>query len=80
MKALKVMGTIDNQGQLHLDQPIQLAQSSRVEVIVLVQEESEENDDTPNETILSDFRQAWHEAMTGQIMPVSEIWKEIENV
>jgi hypothetical protein len=37
-------------------------------------------DDTPNAQILSDFRQAWHEAMTGQGIPASQIWDGLENV
>jgi hypothetical protein len=29
------------------------------------------------EEIIEDFRQAWHEAMTGQTIPVSQLWEEI---
>ncbi len=29
----------------------------------------EELEDTPNEKILADLREAWHEAMTGQTIP-----------
>jgi hypothetical protein len=78
MKAIKVMGTINKQGQLALDQPLEVAQNRRVEVIVLIQEELPD-EDTPNEEILSDFRQAWHETMTEQTIPVAQLWKEIEN-
>lgn len=78
MKAIKVMGTINEQGQLALDQPLEVAQNSRVEVIVLIQEESPEVD-TADEEILSDLRQAWYEAMTGQTIPASQLWEEIEN-
>jgi hypothetical protein len=34
--------------------------------------------DESKETILADFRQAWHEAMTGQTVPASQIWEGIE--
>jgi hypothetical protein len=78
MKAIKVMGTINEQGQLALDEPLEITQNSRVEVIVLIQEESPE-DDTPNTEVLADLRQAWHEAMTGQTIPVAQLWEEIEN-
>ena len=81
MKAIKVMGTINDQGQLSLDRPLQLTKNSRVEVIVLIPEESEiDEDDTPDAEILADFRQAWHEAMTGQTIPVSQLWEGIEDV
>jgi hypothetical protein len=73
MKAVKVMGTINEQGQLSLDQPLQSIKKIRVEVIVLIQEESEVNEeDFSKEEILTDFRQAWREAMTGQTIPISE--------
>lgn len=78
MKAIKVMGTINEQGQLALDEPLEITQNSRVEVIVLIQEEPPE-DDTPNTEVLADLRQAWHEAMTGQTIPVAQLWEEIEN-
>lgn len=78
MKAIKVMGTINDQGQLALDQPLEVAQNSRVEVIVLIEEESTE-DDISKEEVLSNFRQAWHEAMTRQTIPVAQLWKDLEH-
>jgi Arc/MetJ-type ribon-helix-helix transcriptional regulator len=36
-------------------------------------------EDTPKHQVLADFRQAWHEAMTGQGVPVSQLWAELEN-
>lgn len=35
-------------------------------------------DDTPKSEVLNDFRQAWHEAMTGQGIPVRQLWAELE--
>ncbi|MFM9265603.1 hypothetical protein [Tychonema sp. BBK16] len=79
MKAIKVMATIDN-GQLYIDEPLDLEQNSRVEVIVLIPEVTESNEDEQSkETILADFRQAWQEAMTGKTIPVSQIWEGIED-
>lgn len=84
MKAIKLMGTVDGQGSLSLDRPLNIVQNSRVEVIVLIPETVDLNeDDTPKESreeILADFRQAWHEAMTGQTIPLSQLWEGIENV
>ncbi|MEM9220143.1 MAG: caspase family protein [Cyanobacteria bacterium P01_F01_bin.150] len=31
------------------------------------------------EEILSDLKQAWHEAMTGQTIPVSQLWDDLNN-
>jgi hypothetical protein len=36
-------------------------------------------DDTPKEEVLADFRQAWHEAMTGQGIPVAQMWEDLKN-
>ncbi|MEG3974634.1 hypothetical protein QT970_08425 [Microcoleus sp. herbarium8] len=81
MKAIKVMATIDDRGQLHIDEPLKLERNSRVEVIVLIPEVTETNEDEQsNEAILADFRQSWHEAMTGKTIPVSQIWEGIDDV
>lgn len=92
MKAVKIMATIDGEGQLTLDNPLVVDEYTRVEVIVLIPEETEINededeteidedeDDQTKEEILENFRQAWHEAMTGKTIPVSQIWEGIEDV
>ncbi|NJK67084.1 MAG: hypothetical protein HC941_11570 [Microcoleus sp. SU_5_3] len=81
MKEIKVMATIDDRGQLCVDEPLKLERNSRVEVIVLVPEVTAINEDEPsNEVILADFRQAWHEAMTGKTIPAAKIWDGIDDV
>lgn len=81
MKAIKVMATIDEQGQLILDRPLIMDKNSRVEVIILIPEEREiDEDDKSKEANIEDFRQAWHEAMTGQTIPVAQLWEGIEDV
>ncbi|NJL79535.1 MAG: hypothetical protein HC836_07515 [Richelia sp. RM2_1_2] len=80
MKAIKVMATTDVSGQIILDTPLEIEKNSRVEVIVLIPEAKIDGDETPKEEIVEDFRQAWHEAMTGKTIPVSQIWEGIEDV
>ena len=81
MKAIKLIATIDERGHLCIDEPLKLKRHSQVEVIVLIPEVTEINEDEQsNEAILADFRQAWHEAMTGKTIPVSQIWEGIEDV
>jgi len=81
MKAVKVMATINEQGQLTLDRPLVTNKNSRVEVIVLIPEAAEiDEDDRHNQEILADFRQAWQEAMTGKTIPVAQLWEGIEDV
>lgn len=85
MKALKVMATIDEQGQLTLDHPLISDRNSRVEVIVLILDvleeamEAEADLADSKEILLQDLRQAWHEAMTGQTIPVSQLWEGLED-
>jgi hypothetical protein len=81
MKAIKVMATIDEYGQLTLDHPLITDNNSRVEVIVLIPEAAEIDEDEPSKkVIVEDFRQAWHEAMTGQTIPVAQLWEGLEDV
>ncbi|MGK7951077.1 MAG: hypothetical protein AB4368_20400 [Xenococcaceae cyanobacterium] len=77
MKAIKVMGTVNEQGQLALDYPLIVDKQSRVEVIVLIPEdvEVEENNQTKEE-ILNDFRQAWQEAKNGETIPIEQLWED----
>lgn len=78
MKAVKVMATINEQGQLTLDHPLITDKNSRIEVIILIPEEEILNDQSQAE-VLADFRQAWHEAMSGQTIPVAQLWEGIED-
>ena len=81
MKAIKVMGRIDERGQLTLEKPLLIDTKQPVEVIVLIPETADINDvdDEPKEQILEDFRQAWHEAMTGKTIPVAQLWEGIDD-
>lgn len=75
MKAIKVMASIDEDRQLTLDRPLIMDKNSRVELIVLIPEETEiDEEDKSKEAILEDFRQACHEAMTGQTISVAQLW------
>jgi len=58
-------------------QDIWIAKNKSVLQVVLISEE--EAQDTSQAEILADFRQAWHEAMTGQTIPVSQLWDGLEN-
>ena len=81
MKAIKVMGKIDERGQLTLEKPLLIGTKQPVEVIVLIPEAADIDsvDDEPKEQILEDFRQAWQEAMTGQTIPVAQLWEGIDD-
>mgnify|MGYP000434842043 CR=1 FL=1 len=82
MKAIEVTGTLDEKGQLSLDQPIENFPPSRVRVIVLFPEVTEEPqtdpDDTPIEEVKASLRRALKEAKAGQRIPLSEMWEGID--
>ncbi len=78
MQALKVMASVNEKGELTLDYPLQLKTNSRVELIVLISE-TEAIEEPSKQEIIDGFRQSWHEAMTGQTIPISEVWEQLAN-
>ena len=76
MKAIKVMGTVDETGTLSLDAPLSLNKTSRVEVIILVPEEPELDDELPS--AIESFRQGWHDVITGNTMPIAQRWDKVD--
>ena len=79
MKAIETTATINDLGQLTLDDPLVLTKSRRVRVIVLIPEDDDSNpDETPDEIILDGIRQGLHEAFTGQTIPLSQMWDGID--
>ncbi|HLP90776.1 MAG TPA: hypothetical protein VK184_19620 [Nostocaceae cyanobacterium] len=81
MKAIELTGSIDEQGQLLLDQPIKLEVSGKVRVIVLYTEPTEEleddSDDTPIEEIKASLKRALQEAKAGQRISLDQMWEGI---
>ncbi len=79
MKAIETTATINDQGQLLLDNPLAPTQTRRVRVIVLIPEDDEiDPGDTPTEIILEGIRQGLHEAFTGQTIPLTQMWDGVD--
>jgi hypothetical protein len=82
MQKIEVTGTIDQQGYIQLDHPLNISDRKNVRIIVLVSETDEGNDDNdydePDENILSGLRQALSEVKAGQTVPLSELWDGID--
>lgn len=79
MKAIETTATINDQGQLLLDNPLAPTQTRRVRVIVLIPEDDEiDPGDTPTEVILEGIRQGLHEAFTGQTIPLTQMWDGVD--
>jgi hypothetical protein len=78
MKAIEVTGTVDAEGQLSLDRPLAVNSQTRVRVIVLFSEITDEADEDILKPAVESFRQGWKEAMTGQRLPISQLWEGID--
>lgn len=78
MKQIEVMATVNEQGQLSLDQPLTVDKHTRVRVIVLFTENEEVQVEELVESAQESFRQGWYDAMTGNTLPVSQLWQGID--
>lgn len=80
MKAFEMTGSVDERGQLFLDDLLEIQSFSRVKVIILVPEEESEidPDDTPVEEIKASLRRALQEAKEGKRIPLEKMWEGID--
>jgi len=78
MKAIETTATINENGELTLDKSLEVTKPQRVRIIVLLSEEETDPDETPTEIVLEGIRQGLHEALTGQTIPLSEMWEGID--
>jgi hypothetical protein len=82
MRAVEVNGTVDLQGHLLLDQPIDVDMCGAVRVIVLFSEPIEEleddPDDTPIEEVKASLKRAFQQAKAGQRIPIAQMWEGID--
>lgn len=78
MKAIETTATINEKGELTLDKSLEVTKPQRVRIIVLLSEEDEiDPDDTPIEIVIEGIQQGLHQALTGQTIPLSEMWEGI---
>jgi hypothetical protein len=79
MKAIETTASINEKGQLTLDQTLENTKPQRVRVIVLMSEEEEnDHDETPTSIVIEGIRQGLQEALSGQTIPLSEMWEGID--
>ena len=79
MKAFEVMGTLNNNQELLLDEQIAIDTPSRVKVIVLVSDDKEiDSDDTPVEEIKTSLKQALQQVKGGKTIPLEQMWDVID--
>lgn len=81
MRAIEVTGTVDEQGNLSLSEPVPGFAQGKVRVIILYSEASEmehDPDDTPIDDVKASLRRALQEARSGQRIPLSQMWQGID--
>ena len=79
MFAYEVMGTIDEKGELLLDEPLEIHTPCRVKVLVLLSDDLNiDPDDTPIEEVEASLRRALQEVTEGKTRPISELWERID--
>jgi hypothetical protein len=62
-----------------LDKSLGFIKPQRVRIIVLLSEDDETDpDETPTEIVIEGIRQGLHEALTGQTIPLCEMWEGID--
>jgi len=71
MEALEITAIVNADGNLQPEQPLNLVAQSRVRIIILPENDP---DDEPKAVAIESLRQAWHEAKTGQTLPLSALW------
>jgi hypothetical protein len=78
MKAIEVIGSVDEHGQLLLEQPLTVGQQESVRVIILLPEAEDHDDNTPDEQIIADLKESIRDAKAGKTFPISELWDGID--
>jgi hypothetical protein len=80
MKAYEFPAKITPEGKLELPdvQLEDLPRNSVVRVIVLVEEQTDEEDENELDSVADSLRRALHEAKMGQTKPISRLWDGID--
>lgn len=78
MREIEVMGTIDDRGQILLQQPLNLGKHAKVRIRITFLDEDFELDTDSKEQILTDLKESFRQADAGQTFPVSELWDGID--
>lgn len=80
MKAYEFPAKITPDGKLELPdvQLEDLPRNSVVRVIVLVEEQTDEEDEDELDSVADSLRRALHEAKMGQTKPISQLWDGID--
>lgn len=77
MKAIETTATINENGELKLDYSLKVTKPQRVRIIVLLSED-DDSDETPTEEAIEGIHEGIREALSGQTIPLSQMWDGID--
>jgi hypothetical protein len=78
MKSLRVPGRIDEHDRLILDYLLDALKPQQVEIdIILLDDDLEDYYEPTKEEILEGIREGFHDCLTGNTSPVSELWDDL---
>jgi len=79
MRAFEVLGRVNNQGHLLLDEPLDVKSEMRVKVIVLIADDDQLDADDPTvEEIEASLMRALQDAQAGRRIPLEEMWEGVD--
>ncbi|WP_017292873.1 type II toxin-antitoxin system RelN family antitoxin [Geminocystis herdmanii] len=79
MKAIETTATINEKGELNLDNTLKINKPQRVRIIVLMSEEEDlDYYDTPLNIIQEGIEEGLHQAFTAQTIPLEKMWEGID--
>lgn len=78
MKSLRVPGKIDKKARLILDESLDVIRPQRVEVDIIFLDDKLGDYRVPTkDDILEGIREGFHDCLTGNTAPISELWDDI---
>ncbi|MFZ9736725.1 MAG: hypothetical protein ACO3EZ_01810 [Prochlorotrichaceae cyanobacterium] len=56
----------------------QLSKAEKSEILNLINQQQDDPDDTPDEVAIAGIRQGFQEALSGQLIPLAQMWEGID--
>jgi hypothetical protein len=77
MQQIERTASIDDHGQIHLDQPLSIGKQENVRVIVFLAE-AELPEDESDDSVIAGLRQSLQDFREGRTIPLANLWDGID--
>ncbi len=77
MQQIERTASIDDQGQIHLDQPLSIGKQENVRIIVFLAE-AELPEDESDQSVTAGLRQSLQDFREGRTIPLANLWDGID--